>query len=67
MDPCTPRERLGLYWGYAVRVALGLHRVFKEGAVSRSGHYDLTVGEQGGAGGTGWALVWPRHGKVGRR
>ncbi|GLI67552.1 hypothetical protein VaNZ11_011779, partial [Volvox africanus] len=41
VPPSLPREQLGLYWGYTVRVALGLKRVFKDSAV---GQYDLTIG-----------------------
>ncbi|KAG2488881.1 hypothetical protein HYH03_012675 [Edaphochlamys debaryana] len=44
VPPSEPRERLGLYWGHAVRLALGLQRVFREAAVSRTGGYDLTIG-----------------------
>ncbi|EFJ46563.1 hypothetical protein VOLCADRAFT_93008 [Volvox carteri f. nagariensis] len=45
VPPARPREQLGLYWGYSVRLALGLQRVFKDAAVTRgSGKYDLTIG-----------------------
>ncbi|GLC41782.1 hypothetical protein PLESTM_001239000 [Pleodorina starrii] len=44
VPPSQPRETLGLYWGYTVRIALGLPRVFRDAAVSRSGKYDLTIG-----------------------
>lgn len=47
VPPSEPRERLGLYWGYTVRIALGLQRVFKDAAVSKTGSYDLTIGERG--------------------
>jgi hypothetical protein len=39
------RERLGLFWGSGVRVALGLQRALKGSLVSKSGGYDLTLGE----------------------
>ncbi|KAG2433055.1 hypothetical protein HYH02_012759 [Chlamydomonas schloesseri] len=61
VPPSEPRERLGLYWGYTVRIALGLQRVFKDAAVSKSGSYDLTVGSSpAGASTDPGSLVMPR-------
>jgi len=41
--PSAPRERAGLYWGYAVRLAGSLGDVFAE-CPFPEGEYDLTVG-----------------------
>ncbi|PNH05465.1 hypothetical protein TSOC_008303 [Tetrabaena socialis] len=61
VSPSEPRERLGLYWGYTVRIALGLQRVFKDAAVSRAGSYDLTIGSSPSAAPTDpGSLVMPR-------
>ncbi|KAG2435962.1 hypothetical protein HXX76_007156 [Chlamydomonas incerta] len=61
VPPSEPRERLGLYWGYGVRIALGLQRVFKDAAVSKSGSYDLTIGSSpAGADTDPGSLVMPR-------
>ncbi|GFR44338.1 hypothetical protein Agub_g5554 [Astrephomene gubernaculifera] len=61
VPPSEPRVRLGLYWGYCVRLSLGLQRVFQEGAVSSSGQYDLTIGSsRAGAPTDPVELVLPR-------
>ncbi|PNW71745.1 hypothetical protein CHLRE_16g670617v5 [Chlamydomonas reinhardtii] len=61
VPPSEPRERLGLYWGYTVRIALGLQRVFKDAAVSKTGSYDLTIGSSpAGADTDPGSLVMPR-------
>lgn len=41
VPPSLPRERLGLYWGYSVRAAVGLPRTLKECGVGKA--YDLTI------------------------
>jgi predicted SPOUT superfamily RNA methylase MTH1 len=42
VPPREPRERLGLHWGYSVRIAKDLHAVWSE--CPFSGGYDLSVG-----------------------
>ena len=42
VSPSEPREKRGLYWGYAVRLADSLSTVFSQ--CPYTGGYDLTVG-----------------------
>ncbi|KAF2400304.1 DUF171-domain-containing protein [Trichodelitschia bisporula] len=42
VDPATPREQEGYYWGYAVRRAASLAKVFTECAFE--GGYDVSIG-----------------------
>lgn len=42
VSPAKPREESGLYWGYQVRLAEGINKVFEE--CPYEGGYDLTVG-----------------------
>lgn len=42
ISPLKPRQEIGLYWGYTVRVANSLGEVFTQCPYSRG--YDLTVG-----------------------
>ncbi|BFZ64662.1 hypothetical protein YB2330_005813 [Saitoella coloradoensis] len=42
VPPSAPREKMGLYWGYGVRMATSISGVFTESAFPEG--YDLTVG-----------------------
>ena len=42
VSPAEPREKKGLYWGYAVRMADSLSAVFAQSPYK--GGYDLTIG-----------------------
>lgn len=42
VSPCTPRMNAGLYWGYTVRLADSLSKVFTECSISDK--YDLIIG-----------------------
>lgn len=42
VPPSEPREKLGLYWGYKIRMANSLHQVFDESPYK--GGYDLKIG-----------------------
>ncbi|ODQ50486.1 DUF171-domain-containing protein, partial [Saitoella complicata NRRL Y-17804] len=42
VPPSAPREKMGLYWGYGVRMATSISGVFTESAFADG--YDLTIG-----------------------
>ena len=39
-----PRQRKGMFWGYRVRIAKGIHEALHEGPYEEEGGYDLKIG-----------------------
>ncbi|KAI8452351.1 putative RNA methyltransferase-domain-containing protein [Phakopsora pachyrhizi] len=44
VSPRAPTEHSGLYWGYSVRLASSISKVFTESPYVTDGGYDLTIG-----------------------
>lgn len=44
VSPTLPTETSGIYWGYSVRLASSISKVFTEAPYVNDGGYDLTIG-----------------------
>ncbi|KAG0151418.1 hypothetical protein CROQUDRAFT_651257 [Cronartium quercuum f. sp. fusiforme G11] len=44
ISPRVPTELSGIYWGYSIRLASSISKVFTESPFIKTGGYDLTIG-----------------------